>query len=166
VKDAEAICIIGADIEDRFFAGEEALGKKIKAGNIWFTVVGVLEKRDISTENIENLGIRNYNLDIYTPATTVLLRYKNRALVTGQDIQSAASDYGDDEGASNGTSQNYNQLDKLIVQVSDNKFSVPISDVMRRMLERRHNGVIDFEVIVIVGLTLDLVSLWALIRHR
>jgi putative ABC transport system permease protein len=148
VKDAEAICIIGADIEDRFFAGEEALGKKIKAGNIWFTVVGVLEKRDISTENIENLGIRNYNLDIYTPATTVLLRYKNRALVTGQDIQSAASDYGDDEGASNGTSQNYNQLDKLIVQVSDNKFSVPISDVMRRMLERRHNGVIDFEVIV------------------
>src|SRR6056297_2008316 len=78
VRDAEPVCIIGSDIENRFFAGEQALGNKIKAGNIWFTVVGVLEKREISTENIENLGIRNYNLDIYTPATTVLLRYRNR----------------------------------------------------------------------------------------
>ncbi len=149
VQDAEPVAIIGSDIEDRFFAGETALGKKIKAGNIWFTVVGVLEKRDISTENIENLGIRNYNLDIYTPATTILLRYKNRGMVTGQDIQAAASNNEDENGnTSANVSQNYNQLDKLIVRVSDNKYSVPISDIMRRMLERRHNGVIDFEVIV------------------
>lgn len=147
VRDSEPVCIIGADIENRFFAGEKALGKKIKAGNIWFTVVGVLEKREISTENIENLGIRNYNLDIYTPATTVLLRYKNRGMLTGQDIQSAAANNG--SGNTAGTSvQNYHQLDKLIVRVSDNRFSVPISDIMRRMLTRRHNGVIDFEVIV------------------
>ncbi len=147
VKDSEPVCVIGSDIENRFFAGEQALGKKIKAGDIWFTVVGVLEKREISTENIENLGIRNYNLDIYTPATTVLLRYKNRGVLTGLDIQSAAANNGSDNTAAT-TEQNYNQLDKLIVRVSDNRFSVPISDVIRRMLTRRHNGVIDFEVIV------------------
>jgi len=147
VKDSEPVCVIGSDIENRFFAGEQALGKKIKAGDIWFTVVGVLEKREISTENIENLGIRNYNLDIYTPATTVLLRYKNRGVLTGLDIQTAAANDGSDNTA--GVSeQNYNQLDKLIVRVSDNRFSVPISDVIRRMLTRRHNGVVDFEVIV------------------
>lgn len=147
VTNAEPVCIIGSDIESRFFAGEQALGKKIKAGNIWFTVVGVLEKREISTENIENLGIRNYNLDIYTPATTVLLRYKNRGVLTTQDIQSAAANDGS-ENSGNSSDQNYHQLDKLIVRVSDNSFSVPISDVIRRMLTRRHNGVIDFEVIV------------------
>lgn len=146
-RDAEPVCIIGSDIENRFFAGEKALGKKIKAGDIWFTVVGVLEKREISTENIENLGIRNYNLDIYTPAATILLRYKNRGLLTGQDIQSAAASDGSGNSA-NTTGQNYHQLDKLIVRVSDNRYSVPISDIMRRMLTRRHNGVIDFEVIV------------------
>ncbi|WP_340105102.1 ABC transporter permease [Rhodohalobacter sp. 8-1] len=144
VRDSDPVCIIGSDIENRFFAGEQALGNKIKAGNIWFTVVGVLEKREISTENIENLGIRNYNLDIYTPATTVLLRYKNRGVLTGQDIQSAAAN----NGSENTSGQNYHQLDKLIVRVSDNRFSVPISDVIRRMLTRRHNNVIDFEVIV------------------
>lgn len=147
VTDAEQVCIIGSDIESRFFAGEDALGKKIKAGNIWFTVVGVLEKREISTENIENLGIRNYNLDIYTPATTVLLRYRNRGVLTSQDIQSAAAN-DDSDNTTSTASQNYHQLDKLIVKVSDNRFSVPISDVIRRMLTRRHNGVIDFEVIV------------------
>lgn len=146
IRDSEPVCIIGSDIENRFFAGETALGKKIKAGDIWFTVVGVLEKREISTENIENLGIRNYNLDIYTPATTVLLRYRNRGMLTGQDIQSAAANNGSENTITTG--QNYHQLDKLIVRVSDNRYSVPISDIIRRMLTRRHNGVIDFEVIV------------------
>jgi len=150
IKEAEPVCVIGSDVEARFFAGESALGKSIKAGNIWFRVVGVLDKMDLNTENIQNLGIRNYNLDIYTPATTVLLRYKNRGLVTGQDIQSAASSDDDDEESNNENTvnPNYNQLDKLIVQVTDNKYSVPISDIMRRMLKRRHNEVIDFEVIV------------------
>jgi len=147
VRDAEPVCIIGSDIENRFFAGEQALGNKIKAGNIWFTIVGVLEKREISTENIENLGIRNYNLDIYTPATTVLLRYRNRGLITGQDIQAAAANDGSENTVST-ANPNYHQLDKLIVRVSDNSFSVPIADVIRRMLTRRHNDVVDFEVIV------------------
>src|SRR5699024_2881708 len=113
VKNAKPVCIIGADIQAKFFPGVEPIGKKIKAGNIWFTVVGVLERRNISTENIENLGIRNYNLDIYTPTTTVLLRYKNRSLVTIQDIR-AASRSGDENNTNTVEDPNYHQLDKLI----------------------------------------------------
>ena len=162
VRDAEPVCIIGHDIKAKFFAGQDPIGKKIKTGDLWLTVVGVLKKRELSTENIENLGIRNYNLDIYTPATTVLLRFKNRALVTQQDVQDAESDQGGGavffgggfaitSGGGNETVQsdgNYHQLDKLIVQVADNRFSVPLADVLRRMLQRRHNDVVDFEVIV------------------
>lgn len=44
--------------------------------------------------------------------------------------------------------ENYHQLDKLIVTVSDTKFSASIADVLSRMLTRRHNGVVDFEIIV------------------
>jgi len=162
VRDAEPVCIIGHDIKTKFFAGQDPIGKKIKTGDLWLTVVGVLKKRELSTENIENLGIRNYNLDIYTPATTVLLRFKNRALVTQQDVQDAESDEGSGvvffgggvavtSGGSSESGQsdgNYNQLDKLIVQVADNRYSVPLADVLRRMLQRRHNDVVDFEVIV------------------
>lgn len=162
VREAKPVCIIGYDVKTKFFAGQDPIGKRIKTGDLWLTVVGVLEKREMSTENIENLGIRNYNLDIYAPATTVLLRFKNRALVTQQDVQEAESEGGDGviffgggvavtsggDGSGSSGDGNYNQLDKLIVQVSDNRYSVPIAEVMRRMLIRRHNGVVDFEVIV------------------
>ena len=153
VKDAEPVCIIGNDIKAKFFAGENPVGKSIKTGDLWLRVIGVLKRRFISAKNMENLGIRNYNLDIYTPATTMLLRFKNRSLVTTQDIEKAAkqrsaNNISGNQNANSGQTVNHNQLDKIIVQVSDNKYSGSIADIIRRMLKRRHNGVVDFEVIV------------------
>ena len=154
IEEAERVCVIGSDVRAKFFAGQNPIGEKIKAGNVWLTVVGVLQERELSTESIENLGIRNYNLDIFVPVTTALLRYKNRAMVTGQEIQQAIAQRNENNNQENGSSENqsqstnYHQIDKLIVQVTDTKYSVPIAEVVRRMLQRRHNTVIDFEVIV------------------
>lgn len=114
-----------------------------------------LKKRELTTENIESLGIRNYNLDIFAPATTVLLRFKNRALLTKKDLGGSRSTvfFGggmmvSSSSSNKGGDGNYNQLDKLIVRVSDTKYSVPIAEVLSRMLKRRHNDVVDFEIIV------------------
>ena len=151
IEDAEPVCVIGSEVKTKFFAGQNPLGKKIKAGSVWLTVVGVLEERELSSESIQNLGIRNYNLDIFVPATTALLRYKNRAMVTGQEIQQAAaqrSSNNQNNDNSQAQAPNYHQIDKMIVQVSDTRYSVPIADIISRMLQRRHNSVVDFEVIV------------------
>ncbi|MFH5832531.1 ABC transporter permease [Halalkalibaculum sp. DA384] len=156
IDNSEPVCIIGSDVQTRFFAGEDPVGQRIKAGNVWLTVVGVLGKRELTTESIQNLGIRNYNLDIFVPVTSALLRYKNRSLVTGQEIQQAAAERNENSSNQDGsgspdgesTVNNYHQIDKLIVQVSDTRYSVPIAEIIRNMLERRHNNVIDFEVIV------------------
>jgi putative ABC transport system permease protein len=52
-------------------------------------------------------------------------------------------------GGNNNTGDgNYNQLDKLIVKVTDTKYSAAIAEVISRMLQRRHNDVVDFEIIV------------------
>lgn len=158
IRNADPVCVIGYDVKTRFFAGESPIGKKIKVGHLWLTVVGVIEKKEVSTENIENLGIRNFNLDIYSPATTVLLRFKNRAVLTGKDLQGSGSRsvvfmggamISSSGGGNNSSGDgNYNQLDKLIVKVSDTKYSATIADVVSRMLQRRHNDVVDFEIIV------------------
>ena len=158
IANAEPVCVIGYDIKARFFAGENPIGKRIKTGDLWMTVVGVLKQREISTKSIENLGIRNYNLDIYAPAETLLLRFKNRATITAQDVEEAEKGNSGSRviifgggGNNNKKSEddpNYHQIDKLILQVSDNKYSVGVADVVRRMLKRRHNDVVDFEVIV------------------
>ena len=155
IRNAEPVAIIGSEVKTKFFAGEDPIGKKIKVGNLWLTVIGVLEKKELSTENIESLGIRNYNLDIFMPATTLLLRFKNRALITKDDIDASAGGFGGRVIIFGGPDEeeeeadvNYNQLDKLIVRVTDSKYSVSIADVLSRMLKRRHNEVVDFEIIV------------------
>ena len=160
IERAEPVCVIGYDVKTKFFPGENPIGKKIKVGNLWLTVVGVLQKKELSTENIERLGIRNYNLDIFAPVTTVLLRFKNRALVTKDDIDASGgggfgggrvvifSSDSNNEGEDDASSVNYHQLDKVIVRVSDSEYSVSIAEVLSRMLKRRHNGVVDYEIIV------------------
>jgi len=69
---------------------EDPIGKAIKAGNTWLTVVGVLDDRSVTKETSERLGVRDPNMDVYVPIHTMLLRYRNRAQVTQRDVETAA----------------------------------------------------------------------------
>ncbi len=140
------VAIIGQDVKTKFFAKEEAIGNRIKCGQLWLTVIGVLEERNIDAKSIERLGIRNYDLDIYTPITTMLLRFENRAQVTGQEILQAQQEQ--QQGATATKSENYHQLDRLVIGVEGSEFVQPVADVITRMLERRHYGVVDYEVTI------------------
>ncbi|MDH5396705.1 MAG: ABC transporter permease [Cyclobacteriaceae bacterium] len=146
IDNGEPVCIIGKGIQAKFFSKEEPLGKKIKVGNHWLEVVGVLEQRQVSskTKDVGNLGIRDYNMDVYTPLKCVLMRYKNRELVTDAMIQRAKRS-GDEEAEK---AVNYNQLDKIVVQVESTERMLSIRNIIARMLERRHFGTIDFEITI------------------
>lgn len=149
VNNSAPICVIGAGIKARFFAREEPIGKQIKCGSLWLTVVGVLQEKQISEKSIEHLGIRDYNMDIYTPITTFLLRYRNRALVTKQDIMNASRPAEDDATTQlTEEEKNYHQIDRMVVRVNDTRYMNTAADVVSRLLQRRHNQVVDYEVIV------------------
>jgi putative ABC transport system permease protein len=132
-------------VKTKFFPKEEAIGNRIKCGPLWLTVIGVLEERNIDARSIERLGIRNYDLDIYTPISTLLLRFEDRTRVTGQDIQQAQQEGREDASAA---TANYHQLDRLVVGVVASEYVPSVAEVTARMLERRHNGVVDFEVTI------------------
>lgn len=149
VATASPVCIIGHGIRSKFFAREDPLGRRIKCGALWLTVVGVLEERQISKQNIQHLGLRDYNMDIYTPVTTLLLRFKNRTLVTRQAIQEASRAFrGNDESGEGSKTTNYHQLDRLIVRLADTRSMAPAAEVLTRMLQRRHNGIVDTQVTI------------------
>ncbi len=160
VEQSLPVAIIGSGIRAKFFSGEDPIGRRIKAGKVWFRVVGVLEEKRISSQQIENLGIRDYNMDIYAPVTSVLLRYGNRSVVTGDDVGGGGGSttmfFGRGFAISTSTASsgvnsgdgNTNEVDRLIVRVEDNQYSVAVSEIMSRMLQRRHNDVVDFEIIV------------------
>ncbi|MDH5598542.1 MAG: ABC transporter permease [Cyclobacteriaceae bacterium] len=150
------VCIIGSSIKSKFFPTENPIGKSIKCGSHWLTVVGVLKERYISENSIAKLGIRDYNMDVYTPIQTVLIRYENRDLVTQSMIQGANGGGfsrgriiiigGEDEEEDSGPAVNYHQLDRLVIQVEKTELLSTTAEVIARQLERRHFGLIDFEI--------------------
>ncbi len=142
LEKAVPVCVIGYDISVRFFPGEDPIGKQIKCGNHWLTVIGVLKEQRVADRSFEHLGLRNTNLDIYVPVKTVLLRYLDRARVTRQDILMASRQGEVTKGL------NYNQIDRLVVRVTDSEYITTTAEVIARMLERRHFDVVDYEVIV------------------
>ncbi len=154
VKDGSAVAIIGWGVRSRFFTTQNPIGKDIKVGNVWLTVVGVLADRPVSAETSQQLGIRDANMDVYVPTQTMLVRYRNRSLLTQQEIEAAARQYtvteaGDTtDAATRAERANRNQLDRIIVRVDESKYMPAVADVMRRMLARRHNAVVDFEITV------------------
>lgn len=159
LKVGAPVCIIGKGIQTKFFPRENPIGKRIKVGSQWLEVIGVLKERYISEQAIANLGIRDYNMDVYAPVQTVLIRYINRDLVTGSGLKKSfgstirmgrstiviGGSSGDDEDAA---PSNYHQIDRLVVQVSESEKLNPTADVIARMLERRHFGVVDYEITI------------------
>ena len=138
LEHGKPVCIIGKSIQKKFFSDENPIGKKIKCGNTWLKIIGMLERRNTSKENLESLGIRDYNSDVYIPISTALLRFKNRALVTRSDIKRG----GWDEGEKN---ENYHQLDKVMIQVNDADKILATRDLVGKILKRRHK-IVDYEI--------------------
>lgn len=157
LEKGEPVCVIGKGLQSRFFSQEDPIGKMIKVGPHWLKVVGVLEPRVISKKSIENLGIRDYNMDVYTPLKTVLIRYKNRALITDAMLQQGKGDIGGGmiiissgggEEKESPKGINYHQLDRVVVQVGETGQLNATADVISRLLERRHYGMVDFEITI------------------
>ncbi len=143
MESGKPVCIIGKNVQLKFFSQESPIGKKIKCGNTWLTIIGVLDKRIASDESLKNLGIRDYNSDVYIPVSTALLRFKNRALVNKEDISSGNDD---DEEQKNVIAENYHQLDRLVIRVKESSQLQPSADLVARILKRRHGGLLDFSV--------------------
>ncbi len=156
VERGRPVAIIGHGVRTRFFTTEDPIGKPIKAGDTWLTVVGVLDDRTVSKETSERLGVRDPNMDVFVPLQTMLLRFRNRAQLTARDVEQAARAQNNnnndptlnlDEEA-RAERVNYHQLDRIVVRVKDAQAVPPVAEIMQRMLARRHNSVIDFEITV------------------
>ncbi|HEY8933683.1 MAG TPA: ABC transporter permease [Cyclobacteriaceae bacterium] len=146
------VCVIGYAIKTKFFSTENPIGKSIKVGQHWLTIVGVLAERLVSDASISKLGIRNFNMDIYTPLQTVLVRYKNRDRITAEAIRQQVMQsrgWGGNNSNSNEKElerKNYHQLDRLVIQVNETNQLTPTAEIISRLLQRRHYDVVDYEI--------------------
>ena len=155
------VCIIGANIRAKFFSQVDPIGQYLKFDNVWLKVIGVLDKTNVSLTGFEEQGVNVYNDNVYIPIKTMLMRYQNRALVntklateaTSVQIFGGGGMHGrvvvsSSSASTSNVETNYNQLDKIVVQVSETEQLTPTTEVLSRMMLRRHSGVKDFEITV------------------
>jgi putative ABC transport system permease protein len=153
MKIGAAVCVIGQAIKSRFFPTENPIGKNIKVGPHWLTIVGVLNERLVSQSSISKLGIRDFNMDVYTPLQTMLIRYKNRDMITAEELRLEAMRSQGNVQVSQNTDaktelekKNYHQLDRLVIQVEETSTLQASAEIISRMLQRRHYDVVDYEI--------------------
>lgn len=136
------ICIIGNNIQSKFFTKTDPIGQQIKCGDTWLTIVGVIQKRFSSKKSLEDLGIRDFNSDIYIPIKTALLRFNNRATINQSSLVSNDWDNENEEEED----KNYHQLDRLVIRVKDSKELIASAGIVSRLLNRRHNEIKDYKI--------------------
>src|SRR5438045_52674 len=71
VERAEMVCVIGDDLKEKFFPGEDPIGKTLKIRDLPMTVVGVEEKRGSMFGN-------SMDNNVYIPMTTWQPRFGRR----------------------------------------------------------------------------------------
>ncbi|MEE9437435.1 MAG: ABC transporter permease [Saprospiraceae bacterium] len=132
------VCILGANAAARLFLGKDPIGKYVKAKHVIFKVIGVLEKRQVSSERLSKLKVNSYRNIIFVPIESYILRIDNKQRIGSEDIKR--------NSRQKTKKKNYHQLDKIIVKVKETKAMEPSASLISKLLLRRHNDQADFEV--------------------
>ena len=155
LREGKAVCILGANIKAKLFPSSDPIGNYVKCGNIWLKVTGVLQNRAVSADLSDNMGISDYNNQIYAPIQTLLRRYSDRSVITTSMVRgeggTSVTMFGDggmisSSSSGSGNSEISNQIDKIVVKVRETSQITSTSEILQRMMARRHSGVNDFEI--------------------
>jgi len=145
----DPVCIVGPEVAAKLFPKDNPIGKSLKCGSIWLEVIGVLEGIKVN-EKAADMGISEYNKTVFTPIKTVLMRYKDRSKINPSTQNTNAIVFGGGMMISSTTGNDEtggeNQLDKIVVQVKETDQLNVTADAVKRILNRRHQGVEDFEI--------------------
>jgi putative ABC transport system permease protein len=102
----------------------------------------VIEKRNFVGTGSGTMSISSTDNSIIIPVKTMLLRFRNRSLITGDQVKNAS------QTAPNASSklEDTNQLNKIIVRVKETQELTSTAKVVGKMLMRKHNDIRDFDV--------------------
>jgi putative ABC transport system permease protein len=125
LEDATRVCVLGGALRRELFPLGEALGKRVKVGQDWYTVVGVMASVSQVDED-ESGAVRYAGRDLYIPLSASLLRFE-----PGQQL---------------------NELTRIVVQVQSESDVDQAAGLVETVLSRRHAGTPDYSVVVPVEL--------------
>ncbi|RMG68914.1 MAG: FtsX-like permease family protein [Calditrichaeota bacterium] len=122
VKEAKRVCVLGSAVRRELFGYRNPIGLHIRIGEYWFRVVGLMESKTVKSGKTTVIKIRDLNKDIYIPITTALKRFRNE--------------------------EKPELVDQIAVKVASEDLVYPTASTIRRILNRTHHGIKDYEIIV------------------
>jgi putative ABC transport system permease protein len=122
VANAKRVAVIGAGVAQELFGIQNPMGRRIRVGDDSYTVVGVMEPKQVREGRASVIRLRDINRDLYVPITTAAARFPLARA----------------EGA----------IDEMAIQVELADRVTPIAAIASRLLRRAHHGADDFEVVV------------------
>ena len=142
-KNSDAVCLIGSNLANKLFAGKNPIGKTLKTNKLQLTIIGIIAPGKTIGESLQNIGMNNYNDEIFIPIHTALRRYKDRARITEKTLTE-----NDEEDSKPDKSEITDQIEKIVIGIQKTENMSESVDILYRMLYRRHNKVEDFEIVV------------------
>jgi putative ABC transport system permease protein len=151
LDDAANVCVIGPGIKKKLFKFEDPIKKQIKIGSTWFTVLGVIASKNISSSGAQSLGMRDFNNEIYVPYTTLVYKLgiseeEEGAMYFGGGMRFSVR--GGFRGADQIDVVDKSSADQVTVKI---KKGLPVDkagDLISRQLLRRHYGTEDYEIVI------------------
>lgn len=148
LKQYSPVCVIGYNVKNKLFRFEEPLNKKIKIGDEWFEVIGVIAPKNISSVGQQTFSIKNFNDEIYIPITTLqakvgfnveeqkqtVVNRRGRIIVSGNNGDANIVDR--------------KSLDKITVKVKESEKLKEAAALIENILKRRHYGTKDYKIIL------------------
>lgn len=122
LMDTKTVCVLGSEIKQELCGRGDAVTAGLRIGEVWFTVVGVMEPKELYKGKTPILKLRNINRDVYIPITTALRRF------TG-----ARDPFG---------------INEIALKSANEKNLFDIVRLAGGVLERKHRGIKDYEIMI------------------
>jgi putative ABC transport system permease protein len=139
------VCTLGAKVKRVLFAFDDPLGQIVRIGDLEFTVIGVMADKYIGRGKVEGLELTNLNEDVYIPFSTASKKLERSPLgsqgfmfMRGMMMSSSEEQ----------VAYNVPSLDQITLTVRELGRVPSAAKLVQRVMERRHAGVEDFEIVV------------------
>lgn len=136
------VCIIGSDIKEELFKYKNPINEKIKIGELWFKIIGVISAKKSITSNSSGTSFRNFNLDAYIPFTT--MAYKMDKYI--EPSKRKATNWRNASKIANAIDRK--SIDQLTIKVTGDDKIPEVAYLINKILHRKHYGVKDYQIII------------------
>jgi putative ABC transport system permease protein len=139
------VCVLGSLAKRELFGFTDPLGKTLRIGERLFTVIGVLATKELGDSQAFS-ALRDLNSDIYIPITISISDFH---LYSQQPIPPTITNAIQLIEKSMATqSLGNSEVSEILVQVANENATVPTEAIVRRILDREHKGIRDFEIVI------------------